>query len=169
MPLPEPQTLSALIAAIRRERDLFAAVLARVPQDQMEIPGVLGDWSVKDLLAHIAVWQSRQITMLFQAERSGKPVLPRVSLGTADWDKINAQDRITQKDRPLERVLNDYHEAHVQLLKRLEGWRDEKALFEAKYYATLEGESLASYVWGNSGEHDAEHRGHLESWLQRAS
>jgi hypothetical protein len=153
----------SLIEDIRRERGALDAVLARVPGARMSEPGVVGEWSVKDVLAHLGIWLARSITMLFQAERNAK--LANVHLTRQSWDKANAEDYALQKDRPLERVLADYHETHRQALIRLEQFRDVAALFDTKRYPGLSGQSLAGYVWSTSARHDAEHRLQIETWL----
>jgi hypothetical protein len=165
-----PSTLSELIEDIRRERAALNTLLANVPESRMSEPGVVGDWSVKDMLAHLGVWLARAITMLFQAERNGKPIPPHVMLKTDNWDKVNAADHALQKDRPLDRVLADFHETHAQVLKRLERLDAgaAAALFDARRYPSLEGKTLAYYVWSDAAEHDAEHRIQIEAWLARS-
>lgn len=153
-----------LIANIQAERARLNAVLAQVPAERMTEAGVAGDWSVKDIIAHLAVWSSRAVTLLFQAERGGKLQLPQSN--SADWQDVNAQDYDAQKDRPLDRVLADFHGAHAQLIKRLQAWPDESALFQMGRFPALKSGPLASYVWGDSGEHDAEHRAQIEDWLK---
>jgi hypothetical protein len=155
---------SEFISNIRSEREKLDAVLAQVQPEDMLRPGVVGEWSVKDVLAHLAIWGSRAVTLLFQAERGSKLHLPQSN--TSDWADVNASDYASQMDRPLERVLADYHGAHAQLVKRLEGWKDEAMLFDPQRFSQLKGRSLADYVWGDSGEHDAEHREQIEAWLK---
>lgn len=152
-----------LIANIQAEREQLNAVLAEVPAERMAEPGVAGDWSVKDILAHLAIWSSRAVTLLFQAERGAKLQLPQSNVD--DWQDVNAKDFEDQKGRPLDRVLADFHGAHNQLIKRLQSWPDKKALFDKGRFPALKNGSLADYVWGDSGEHDAEHRAHIEAWL----
>jgi uncharacterized protein (TIGR03083 family) len=152
------------IANIRAEREKLDAVLAHIQPADILRPGVAGEWSVKDVLAHLAMWNSRAVTLLFQAERGAKLQLPQSS--APDWADVNASDYASQKDRPLERVLADYHGAHAQLVKRLEGWHDEAMLFDQRRFPQLKGSSLADFVWGDSGEHDAEHREQIEAWLK---
>lgn len=154
-----------LIANIQTERERLNAVLAQVPAERMTEPGVAGDWSIKDILAHLAVWSSRAVTLLFQVERGGKLQLPQSN--STDWQDVNAQDYDAQKDRPLDRVLADFHGAHSQLIKRLQAWPDEKALFDNGRFAALKNGALADYLWGDSGEHDAEHRAQIEAWLHK--
>ena len=58
---------------------------------------------MKDVLAHLAMWDSRAVTLLFQAERGSKLQLPQSH--APDWADVNASDYASQKDRPLERVF----------------------------------------------------------------
>jgi hypothetical protein len=156
-----------LISQIKNERQQLDETLSNVTSDAMTVPGVSGDWSVKDILAHLAVWYSRAVTALFQAERGTRLQRPQSSM--PDWSDVNARDYESQKDRPLDRILADYHGSHAQLIKRLEAWKDEAVLFDKRRFPELEGYSLADYVWSDSGEHDAEHRAQIEPWLQKRS
>ncbi len=52
---PLQADLIAMLRAMRdAERDLFAAV----PAESREAAGTLGDWSVKDVLAHLGAWRA---------------------------------------------------------------------------------------------------------------
>jgi len=156
-------SLRELMTNIESERSQLMATLNRLTGEQMLHPGVVGAWSVKDILAHIAMWYARAVTLLFQAER-GRPLeLPRSN--ASDWADVNTQEYRSQKDRPLSRVLDDFDAAHRQLLRRLEAWRDEAALFDARRYPLLRGRSLAEVVWDYTGAHSAEHRAQIEAWL----
>jgi Protein of unknown function (DUF1706) len=164
-----PSTLSDLITAIRAERAALDAVLARIPAERMSQPGAIGAWSVKDVVAHIAIWCSRAVTLLFQAERSGKAQSWQTQLCASDWDTVNARDIEQQQDRALESILADYRGSHAQLLKRLEAWRANEAhLFDTSRFPGLGGQTLAGEVCSVSAAHDAEHRADLEAWLARS-
>lgn len=154
-----------LITATRSERDALEAVLERIPPPDMAAPGVVGDWSVKDVLAHLAVWCSRAVTVIFQAERGQKPSLGVPDDSANGWAKVNAADFAQQRDRPLDRILVDFRGSHAQLIKRLEAWGDEAALFDRARYPSLRGASIADVVAANGAEHDAEHRAAIERWL----
>ena len=155
-----------LIAYLSDERAKLEAVLARVKPEQMMQAGVCGDWSVKDIVAHLAVWTSREVTVLFQAERGQKISYGVPDDSVNDWANVNAKDYEQQKDRPLERILEDFRGAHKQLLKRLNTWQDETALFQANNFAGSKS-SLADKMIGGVGEHDTEHREQIEAWLAK--
>ena len=130
----------------------------------MAAAGACGDWSVKDVLGHLATWTSRAVTLLFNAERQQKP--PGIDRVLDDWEALNAEDFAAQQDRPLDRVLADFHGSHRQLLKRLAAW-DDGALFDETRHAWLRGQSVADCVREDTADHDAEHRAQIEVWLRR--
>src|SRR5215468_7094455 len=49
----KPMTGPRLAQILRTERVQWNALLAQVTPEQMEIPGAVGDWSVKQLVAHL--------------------------------------------------------------------------------------------------------------------
>jgi hypothetical protein len=51
--MAEHVTKAELLARLDREQTRLAAVLASLLPAQWTLPGVVGDWSVKDVLAHI--------------------------------------------------------------------------------------------------------------------
>lgn len=152
-----------LISRIAAERRALEDVLAQVRAEDMLVEGVVGWWSVKDTLAHLAMWYSRAVTLLFQAERGQSLQLPRSN--APDWSDVNARDHASQKDRPLDRIQADFQGAHQQLIKRLSAWADEAALFDPRRYPALQGRALADYIWDYTGGHSAEHRAQIEAWL----
>ena len=152
-----------LIGYLEDERAKLEGVLARVKPEQMMLPGVCGQWSAKDVVAHLAMWTSREVTVVFQAERGQKPSYGVPDDSANDWANVNKKDYEQQKDRPLDRILDDFRGSHKQLIKRLTAWKDEASLFAAGYLC-MKG-SLADKLIGGVGEHDAEHRAQIEAWL----
>jgi hypothetical protein len=117
------------------------------------------------MLAHLALWCSRAVTVVFQAERGQQPSLGVPDDSAAGWASVNARDIEQQRDRPLDRVLADFRGSHAQLIKRLQAWSDEAALFDRARYPSLRGASLADVASMNGARHDAEHRAELERWI----
>ena len=149
----------------RDERAKLEAVLSRLSPGQMQVAGVAGDWSVKDLLAHLSVWAARTITVMFQAERGQTPSLGVPDDHPNDWANVNAKSYEEQKDRALEQVLADFRGTHTQLLKRVQAWKDEARFFDKRAYPSLRGSSIFDYAYENGPQHDMEHREHIEAWL----
>lgn len=47
---------AALVAALDEARAAFLEALAEVDAELVTAPGVVGDWSVRDLVVHVAFW-----------------------------------------------------------------------------------------------------------------
>lgn len=151
-------TKRELLEAIHKGRAEFEAALVDLTPEQMMTPRAGGGWSAKDTLGHIAVWESRLVTMLYAIERGVAPKVIRAE----QVDQFNAESLAEQRDRPLERVLSDFHAVHAQLLKRL-GDVPERDLFDPRRFAWMEGEPLARMVAADTFEHYAEHRPAIEA------
>jgi uncharacterized protein (TIGR03083 family) len=148
-----------LLETIQKEREAFEASFADLTPEQMTMPSAMGEWSVKDILGHIAMWESWLVTLLYSIERGVAPKLPRSS----DVDKINAQSYAEQRERPEERVVADFHAVHAQLLKRLDVVK-ERDLTDPQRFSWAKGRPLEEFVANNTYEHYAEHRPAIEAW-----
>ena len=52
-------TKGDLLEAIEREREAWEALLAEVGEDRMLEAGPMGEWTFKDLVAHLNGWRAR--------------------------------------------------------------------------------------------------------------
>lgn len=57
--------LAEFLEKIKTERATWELQLARFAPNQMTSPGVVGNWSVKDLVAHIT-WSEREMVGMLQ-------------------------------------------------------------------------------------------------------
>lgn len=154
---------AALIQRIREERERLLKALEGLTREEMTREPVFGEWTVKDILAHIAVWQGRLITALFQLEQGRRP--KDLTLSEEEVDALNERFYREQKDRPLERVLADFHGTYQQLLKRLERFSDEDLTRPGRFPGVPE--PLWKLIAADTLEHDAEHRADIERWRER--
>lgn len=115
-----------LMKEIQDERAAWHALLAEVGEERMEEPGPMGDWTFKDLAAHLTFWQERMLARI-EAGPGGNPPVPwPTSLGDEDevddWDELNAWIYERYRDRPLRDVLADAdrsYERFAELIARM--------------------------------------------------
>ena len=77
--------------------EAFEAAYAGLPEAQLTEPGVVGDWSVKDLLAHVSTWEEEALKFLPLILAGGRA--PRYSTQYGGLDAFNAL--ITEQKRGL--------------------------------------------------------------------
>ncbi len=145
--------ITDILEQTEASRERLEDALEGLTTEQMSAPGVMGDWSVKDILGHIAVWQSRLVRLLFQLARQQKP-----QWDMRDVDGINAQIYAQQKERPLDQVLEDFEGVFEQVCLRLE------ALREPDLARRFGDANLAQIIAANTYEHDDEHAAQISAW-----
>jgi uncharacterized protein (TIGR03083 family) len=85
-----------------------------------------GDWSVKDLVAHMTTWEQFALEAL-DAWRAGNREPLREALKSGGTDAVNAGQVARKARMPLERVLADFRSVHGQLIdevKAMPEWDD---------------------------------------------
>src|SRR5579875_1664108 len=140
--------------------------LALLNQEQMTTPGVTGDWSLKDILAHLAAWQRYLLIHLQAAIRNEEPA-DKGFTGDGDTDTMNARFYEQNKVRPLDDVQADFRTTYRQVVDAVQALSDED-LFDPQRFAWMKGNALWVFVAGNTYEHYQEHLQSIQEWLSKA-
>jgi hypothetical protein len=123
-------------------------LLDRVPD--WEKPGAADDWSVKDLLAHIAAWHATTMDRLEQFQFSGKLPPP-----PEDIDAFNAKTYEENRDLSL-------HDAKVMSGASRHRFREEVAALKDE-----DAEKFERMIFGNAHGHYEEHIPQIEGYLAK--
>jgi hypothetical protein len=115
---------SELLNWLQAEYQQWEALLEQIGPERMEQPGVNGDWSMKDVVAHLTGWH-RDFVILFQAAQRNEPEpLPPWPTHLETDDEINAWLYETNRERPVHEVLDESHQLFQQVLAVIEGLPD---------------------------------------------
>ncbi len=140
-----------LLDKLRAERDRLDSALAALSEAQMTKPGANGDWSVKDVIAHITHWEQ---TMLKNIEKGmrGETLEP----GGESVDAINARAYAESRDRSLTDVLADFRRSYQQVAVKIQSLPDDALNAPPPFNPQRKGR-LWKYIAGESHEHYADH------------
>lgn len=160
-------TKGQVLEAIDRERADWEALLAEVGEARMLEPGAMGDWTFKDLVAHLTGWRARGLRRL-EASANGQPE-PKSAWPaklTTD-DEINTWIYEQNRDRLLGEVVGESRESFARLAEIVQMLPDE-ALSTPDYYPWLEGHALGPAITSGAyfGHWHEEHEPHIRRWLQ---
>ena len=144
------------VNALQAQRERLEAALAGLSEAQITKPGANGQWSVKDLLAHLTHWEQGMVDNLERIAR-GEAIQDDEG-GTVD--ATNDQVYVRNRERPLADVLADFRETHRRLLDTLQALLEE-TLDGPSPYESQDGRRLWQYVAGESLEHYKEHIGQI--------
>jgi uncharacterized protein (TIGR03083 family) len=148
-----------VLEKIRSGRERMEAAIAGLDEAEMAQPGVVGNWSVKDLLAHVTVWEAELVTALWYTTLGRRPRLADIR----DVDAWNARRYEENKDRPLDRILGDFRGVYEQLLQRVERLSDDE-LNDPRRYDWTRGRPMLEVIAENSYDHEAEHTAQIEAY-----
>ena len=143
----EPQEI---LAHIITSRVALTSAIFGLSVDELTVPGAVGYWSVKDVMAHIGHWEEvclEELRIHLRGERSDKDYRDAVAL--------NEQWEAGLQALSLQESIQMFETAHYQLFGLL---------------ATLQPEQWNGYVraWvqGSTWHHFEEHGGQIRAWRQ---
>ena len=150
-----------IITELIRSRKEFLDLLDGISQDGMEKPGVIEQWSLKDLLVHLTRWEAECIKLLWQAKGGNQPTTVHFIPDGAD--AINERWYQESKSRPMEVVWKDFLAVREQTLRRIKEF-SERELNDRQYYKWLKGRALWEWIAEDSYIHEAEHANSIRDW-----
>lgn len=159
------------LAAIAREREAWTALVAEVGEGRMLEPGPMGQWTFKDLAAHLTGWRVRSLDRLESAARGEPEPPPRWPAELTDDDsygtfKINAWLQAQGRNQSVTDVLADAATSYDRLgavVQRL----SPGDLVDGARFPWLEGDALGpALVDGSFFAHlHEEHEPAVREWL----
>ncbi|MGD8760323.1 MAG: DinB family protein [Anaerolineales bacterium] len=149
---------SQLLKKIDRAWEAFTASYAGLSDDELMQPGVTGNWSVKDIIAHVACWEEEALTNLPIILAGEKP--PKYSHMYGGIDAFNAQRTEQARKLSLSEVLQRQEETHRRLIEFIQRAPEYQITTETRFRRRLR---LDTY------RHYPEHTEAIQKWRERRS
>jgi len=158
----DPSTKAQLIEAMTAARAEFETLLRRIPRSKMSEAQAPGEWSVKDIVAHINSYD--RFLALALALRGQKP--PDLWTEEVPLDEFNQSIYEANRDLPLDEVLRDSQLLAREILEDTQGSTEEYLFTERSVqgypYTFKPAELLKSESYG----HYLDHVPALRAWLE---
>lgn len=146
-----------LLRELDAARDAFHRALAEVDVELVTVPGVVGEWSVRDLVVHVAAWcEHGAEALVLAAEGRGDDFAYSRDDTDAMNERFAAEGRATSPAAALER-----EEAALTRLRDRLAHLD-PALLELRLG---NGDTVRAVIRYDGPDHYAEHTAHLHSWF----
>ena len=146
-----------LLSNMRAGHARLEKLIDKLSEEQMLAPRLHGDWSGKDLLAHLGFWEQKMAEYC-QMLRNGEN--PRETVGEYDVDAINAAAFAEHHQQSLDEVRRFERVSFQRLLDQAEN-ASEEDLVDPQRFAWLKGATLGGWIEGNSYGHYEEHQDDL--------
>ena len=148
-------TMTNLFEAMSRERTALLDAINGLPAERLDQKGVVGAWSIKNVLAHLVAWESAVTDFLPARIATGaRPAI--FALIGDDEDGWNAQQVAACEHLTPQQQLDEFEQSRQALLQVLRNLDDETLNRECpwpEYRGTV-----AEYILDSIGGHENEHR-----------
>ncbi len=106
-------------------------------------PGVAGDWSVKDIIAHVTWWEEEALRHLPSIIAGQRP--PRYSTTYGGIDAFNAMMAEQKRDLSLSEVLRQQDDTHRRLVEFIQSVPEEQFARETRFRRRLRLDTYSHY------------------------
>ena len=150
--MPRPASKLDLLAAIEKEQGALEMLLETLTPEQMTEPGIVGEWSVKDVLAHLIEWEQMCLGWHAAGLRGETPELPAPGFKWNQTPQLNQHIYEKHRERPLDEVLEQFQASHREILEVIQGLSNEK-LFTTGHFAWTKKNTLGTYMVSATSSH----------------
>src|SRR5436309_7185711 len=158
--MPDRMTVAELSALIRATSTRMELLLAQLSVAEINQPGAVGVWSVKDVLAHIAFWERYAANIVQAAARGETPDL----VADDETERRNASVVAQYYQRSLAAVIADWQQAREDLLEEIACLEDED-LNDPNRFHWSAGQTLLDHIADSSFGHEQEHIAQIRAWM----
>ena len=136
----------------------FNASYAGLSDAQLMKPGVTGDWSVRDILAHVTTWEEEALTHLPLILEGGTP--PRYSVKYGGIDAFNARMTEQKARLSLSAVRRQLDATHRRLIDFIQRAPEGQLSRETRFRRRLRLDTYSHYP---------QHAGAIRQWRRNVS
>jgi hypothetical protein len=149
-------TKQQLLKRLEQAWTAFTESYAGLSEARLTAAGVNGEWSVKDILAHVTTWEQEALHHLPTILAGRRP--PRYSVTYGGIDAFNDQMTARKRALSLAEVLSQLDETHRQLIAYVQDAPEEQFTRETRFRRRLRLDTYSHYPI---------HERMIRAWRQR--
>lgn len=150
-------SIAEIVSELKYGRSILLESLEGLSKREMtEIP-IYGDWTIKDVLAHIVGWDQRVLHTLPMILQDRASEVPGVEV-----EEYNQQSVAAWRDKSLAEVLAEIHTTHQQILDIITGI--DHVEIDRRHERRGRIITIRSYVIDIMMEHERRHALEIEQW-----
>jgi hypothetical protein len=166
--MPRPFTKKQILSASQQEYQTFEQLLTALSPAQMIQPGTLGEWSVKDTLAHLYAWQQMVLDWIDVSQNGQTPSVPARGFKWSQLPALNQQIYEQHRHRPLPEVLEMFQTSYQQTMAFIENLSEEE-LFTLGRFPWMNKNTLAAYFVSCTSSHYRWARTEIKKGLKKSA
>jgi hypothetical protein len=122
----------------------FEQSYSELSEHELTKPGVTGEWTVKDIIAHVTWWEEEALKHLPTILTGGKS--PRYSVLYGGIDAFNALMTDKKKSLPLSEVMRQQGDTHRRLIDFIRSAPEDHFSRETRFLRRLRLDTYSHYL-----------------------
>ena len=164
--MPKATTKNQLIEDAQKERTALEKLLATLTPEQMTQVKTEGEWSAKDVLAHLVEWEAMVMKWYAAGVKGKVPAVPSEEFNWGQLPQLNHAIYLKHRDKPLEQVQKEFKASYKKIMRVIESV-PEKELFTRGQYPWTRNNPLAAYFNSATAAHYRWARGEIRKKVGR--
>lgn len=132
-----------LLQKLEQSWEAFRDSYSGLPEALLLKPGVTGDWSVKDILAHVSWWEEEALKHLPTILQGDRPA--RYSVVYGGIDSFNAQMTELKRRLSLAEAREQLDATHYRLVEYLQGVPEDQFATDTRFRRRLRLDTYSHY------------------------
>ena len=149
---------SQILKRIDRAWEALKSAYDGLSETELLEPYVTGSWSVRDIIAHVTLWEEETLKHLPLILSGAKP--PKYSITYGGIDAFNARMTEQKKNLSLSEVLRQRDETHQRLIDYLQSVPEDQIDRETRFRRRLRLDTYGHYP---------KHAEAIRKWRERRS
>lgn len=152
-------TKAALLQRLHAGYQQVEQLIAPLTSEQLQTKGVVGDWSIQDIIAHFIAHEQFALRELAAAQRDETYQNPY-----ADTDVMNAEAVGQYAQLAVDHVMDAWEESFHQIITAVQLLADADFLADSAVVQRL-GDTIDGALANNTYDHYAEHLPAMQTWI----
>jgi hypothetical protein len=151
--MAKPATKAELLEEIESEHQKLEKSLSMLSDEQMVQPGACGQWSVKDILAHLFSWEQMFLGWYETGLRGGVPKTPAPDLNWGQLPILNQRIYEKHRDRSLADVRAEFGSSYQRIGEAIQGMSEEELYTPERYTWLGKAWTLGQFAAASTSSH----------------
>lgn len=162
-------TKKALLADVEKEHAILIDYFEQIPRSRLKEQGVWGKgWTVHDLIAHLAEWQTMFLTWYADGEKGMEPVMPAPGYKWNETPRLNEAIWKKHKRRSSAKLRDEFDQGYERILALTQSLTERQLLRPGAFPWTGKN-ALVTYLSANSASHYRFANKVLKKWMKSAN
>ena len=152
-----------LLEKLNTNRDQLLDAVAGLSEEQMTTVPVVGEWTIKDVVGHIAYWEGVILDHVRESYAEGRP---RPMRDDENDDIVNPREAAKRKHRPWARVQTEFMNVRAALIDKIESLSENDLGFQvpSPWWNENRFYTVAQMVEEDAIGHCREHTEQIQKW-----